>query len=190
MIVLYYCTSKLRNSYGLCQIYFLFGMKCLFLWYEFSVNVYLICKIYKYWQQIAEQQIVTAYLCQHVYRYHIFYQELEKFELMRRREDCYLRSIWNGRDWQERKRPFSNSHQFKKFFSNSLILDKNLKLYRFQIKSLRLRVFVFINLVSIKTKHRKVPSEPLQNAFFIFSENFLPKSLTTHLRILYLCSRK
>ena len=49
----------------------------------------------------------------------IFYQELEKFELMRRREDCYLRSIWNGRDWQERKRPFSNSHQFKNF---SLIL--------------------------------------------------------------------
>ena len=33
-----------------------------------------------------------------------------------------------------------------------------------------------------------MPSEPLQNAFFIFSENFLPKSLTTHLRILYLCT--
>jgi len=44
-------------------------MKCWFLWYEFSVNVYLICKIYKYWQQITEQQIVTTYLCQHVYRY-------------------------------------------------------------------------------------------------------------------------
>ena len=44
-------------------------MKCWFLWYEFSENIYSLCKIYKYWQQIAEQQIVTAYLCQHVYRY-------------------------------------------------------------------------------------------------------------------------
>ena len=74
MIVFFNCTPKLRNSYGLCQINFQFGMKCLFLWYEFSENIYSLCKIYKYWQQIAEQQIVTAYLCQHVYRYLIFFR--------------------------------------------------------------------------------------------------------------------
>lgn len=35
---------------------------------------------------------------------------------------CYLCSIGNGRDWQKRKRPFSNSYKFKKEirkFSNS-----------------------------------------------------------------------
>ena len=52
-------------------------------------------------------------------------RELEKIELMRKREDCYLRSIWNVRDWLERKRPFSNSYKFKENISNSLILDKN-----------------------------------------------------------------
>ena len=46
---------------------------------------------------------------------------------MRKGEICYLRSIENSRDQQERKRPFSNSHKFKKKFSNSLILDYKIK---------------------------------------------------------------
>ena len=46
------------------------------------------------------------------------------FELMRKREWCYLRSIGNSRDWQERKRYFSNSFlNSKEKFANSLILD-------------------------------------------------------------------
>ena len=92
---------------------------------------------------------------------------------MRRREDCYLRSIWNGRDWQERKRPFSNSHQFKNFFSNSLILDKNLKLYRFQIKSLRLRIFAFIIK---KTSNARCHLNPFRMLFSFFLKIFCQKT--------------
>ena len=69
-------------------------------------------------------------------------------ELMRKREFCYLRSIRNGRDWQERKRYFSNSYKFKRKISNSLILDyKNIFAYLFKEKVmlyLRLCAFAFI----------------------------------------------
>ena len=40
-------------------------------------------------------------------------REFEIFELMRKEKNCYLRSIGNSRDWQERKRHFSNSYKFK-----------------------------------------------------------------------------
>jgi hypothetical protein len=66
-------------------------MKCWFLWYEFSENIYSLCKIYKYWQQIAEQQIVTAYLCQHVYRYQkITLKEPFAFQIKNLREASLL----------------------------------------------------------------------------------------------------
>ena len=42
---------------------------------------------------------------------------------MRKREFATCVAIGNGRDWQERKRPFSNSYKFKEKFSNSIILD-------------------------------------------------------------------
>ena len=61
-------------------------------------------------------------------------RELEKNELMRKREFCYLRSIGIGRDWQERKRLFSNSYKFRK----SLILDK----YLLDLRLVRLVIIV------------------------------------------------
>ena len=40
-------------------------------------------------------------------------RELEILELMRKRDFATYVALWNGRDWQERKRHFSNSYKFK-----------------------------------------------------------------------------
>ena len=53
-----------------------------------------------------------------------------------------MRSIENARDWQERKRPFSNSHKFKRRISNSLILDKKIKIEKIGIRLRRLEIIV------------------------------------------------
>ena len=72
---------------------------------------------------------------------------------MRRREDGYLRSIWNGRDWLERKRPFSNSRQFKKKnISNSLILDK----YIIGLRLVRLVIIVSSSTVRCEFRYFRV----------------------------------